>query len=97
MVILEKGWNKFGYLTLFFIFVFMEYKLIENENTGVVVYQRTIKQFEMLTPDGKPFLVQIIDSWNTYEFTTDLTGEGENVEEPSDLCEFINENLYGQY
>ncbi len=97
MVILEKGWNKFGYLTLFFIFVFMEYKLIENENTGVVVYQRTIKQFEMLTPDGKPFLVQIIDSWNTYEFTTDLTGEWENVEEPSDLCEFINENLYGQY
>jgi hypothetical protein len=97
MVILEKGWNKFGYLTLFFIFVFMEYKLIENENTGVVVYQKTINQFEMLTPDGKPFLVQTIDSWDTYEFTTDLTGKWENVEKSSDLYEFINENLFGQY
>jgi|LakMenE18May11ns_1017448.scaffolds.fasta_scaffold9412323_2 hypothetical protein len=95
MVIFKKGSNKFGYLTLFFIFVFMEYKLIENENTGVVVYQRTIKEFEMLTPDGKPFLVQIIDSWDTWEFTTDLTGKWEKVEEPSDLYDFINENLYG--
>jgi hypothetical protein len=49
----------------------------------------------MLTSDGKPFLVQIIDSWDTWEFTTDLTGKWEKVEEPSDLYDFINENLYG--
>lgn len=73
----------------------MEYKLIENEDTGVVVYQKTIKEFEMLTPDDKPFLVQIIDSRDTWEYTTNLTGKWENVEQPSDLYDFISENLYG--
>jgi len=73
----------------------MDYKLIENENTGRIVYQKTIKEFEMLTPDGKPFLVQIVDSRDTFEFITNLTGEWERVEYPSDLNDFISEELYG--
>lgn len=73
----------------------MEYKLVENENTGRIVYQKTIKEFEMLTPDDKPFLVQIVDSGDTWEFLSNLTGEWERVEEPSDLYDFISEDLYG--
>jgi hypothetical protein len=73
----------------------MEYKLIENENTGRIVYQKTIKEFEMLTADGTPFLVQIVDSSDSWEFLTNLTGEWEKVEKPSELYDFISEELYG--
>jgi hypothetical protein len=49
----------------------------------------------MLTADGTPFLVQIVDSWDTWEFLTNLTGEWEKVEKPSELYDFISEELYG--
>ncbi len=57
----------------------MEYRLVENENTGRIVYQKTIKEFEMLTPDGKPFLVQIVDSWDTWEFLTNMANNFYNT------------------
>lgn len=80
---------------VFYYLLFMEYKLIENENTGRIVYQKTIKEFEMLTADGIPFLVQIVDSSDSWEFLTNLTGEWEKVEKPSELYDFISEELYG--
>ncbi len=80
---------------VFYYILFMEYKLIENENTGRIVYQKTIKEFEMLTADGTPFLVLIVDSWDTWEFLTNLTGEWEKVEKSSELYDFISEELYG--
>jgi hypothetical protein len=49
----------------------------------------------METPDGEPFLVQIVDSWDTWEFMTNMTGEWEEVEKPSELYDFISEELYG--
>lgn len=80
---------------VFYYLLVMEYKLIENENTGRIVYQKTIKEFEMLTADGTPFLVQIVDSSDSWEFLTNLTGEWEKVEKPSELYDFISEELYG--
>lgn len=73
----------------------MEYKLIENENTGIVVFQQTVKQFELESPSGESFLVRIVDSGDSYKFITDITGNWEDVEEPSDLYDFINEECYG--
>jgi hypothetical protein len=73
----------------------MEYKLIENENTGIVISQQTVKQFELESPSGKTFFVRIIDSGDSYKFTTDITGEWSDVDKPSDLYDFINEECYG--
>lgn len=73
----------------------MDYKLIENENTGKVVSQQTVKQFEIESPSGESFLVRIVDNGDSYKFITDITGNWEDVEEPSDLYDFINEECYG--
>lgn len=73
----------------------MDYKLIEDEFTGKVVSQQTTKQFELVSPSGKSFLVRIVDFSDGYKFITDLTGNWEDVERPSDLYNFINEEIYG--
>ncbi len=73
----------------------MDYKLIENENTGRVVSHQTVKEFEIKFSMGEPFLVRIVDNGDSYKFITDITGDWEDVEKPSDLYDFINEECYG--
>lgn len=73
----------------------MDYKLIENENTGRVVSNQTVKEFEIKFSMGEPFLVRIVDNGDSYKFITDITGDWEDVEKPSDLYDFINEECYG--
>jgi len=75
----------------------MEYKLIENQDTGRIISEQTIKQFELKSADESTFFVRIVDNGDSYKFITDITGNWENVEKPSELYEFIQEEIYGIY
>jgi len=75
----------------------MEYKLIENQDTGRIISEQTIKQFELKSADESTFFVRIVDNGDSYKFITDITGDWENVEKPSELYEFIQEEIYGIY
>ncbi len=75
----------------------MEYKLIENEDTGRIISEQTVKQFELKSADESTFFVRIVDNGDNYKFITDITGDWEDVEDPSELYEFIQEEIYGIY
>lgn len=75
----------------------MEYKLIENEDTGRIISEQTVKQFELKSADESTFFVRIVDNGDSYKFITDITGDWEDVEDPSELYEFIQEEIYGIY
>ena len=75
----------------------MEYKLIENEETGRIISEQTVKQFELKSADESTFFVRIVDNGDNYKFITDITGDWEDVEDPSELYEFIQEEIYGIY
>jgi hypothetical protein len=75
----------------------MEYKLIENQDTGRIISEQTVKQFELMSADESTFFVRIVDNGDSYKFITDITGDWEDVEDPSELYEFIQEEIYGIY
>ena len=75
----------------------MEYKLIENQDTGRIISEQTVKQFELMSADESTFFVRIVDNGDNYKFITDITGDWEDVEDPSELYEFIQEEIYGIY
>jgi hypothetical protein len=75
----------------------MEYKLIENQDTGRIISEQTVKQFELMSADESTFYVRIVDNGDSYKFITDITGDWEDVEDPSELYEFIQEEIYGIY
>ncbi len=75
----------------------MEYKLIENQETGRIISEQTVKQFELMSADESTFFVRIVDNGDSYKFITDITGDWEDVEDPSELYEFIQEEIYGIY
>jgi hypothetical protein len=75
----------------------MEYKLIENQDTGKIISEQTVKQFELMSADESTFFVRIVDNGDSYKFITDITGDWEDVEDPSELYEFIQEEIYGIY
>ena len=75
----------------------MEYKLIENQDTGRIISEQTVKQFELMSADVSTFFVRIVDNGDSYKFITDITGDWEDVEDPSELYEFIQEEIYGIY
>lgn len=51
-------------------------KILETEDQGRIVYEKTTREYDCITEDGVEFLVRIEQDWDGMEVWSDLQEDG---------------------